>query len=148
MSEGQARVTLDGLYTDEVISVQTKHPLSHFMTDTWYEPGSKQNEHLYSGFPRFLELSRDGQGPSIEETVHKMSGKNALRFGLRDRGFLKKGAFADVCVFELDKIKTFPEEFPEGIREVFINGRHVIRNGELERTAFYRAGRAMRVFGK
>ena len=146
LSEGQARATIDGLYSDEVISVQSRHPLCQYMTDTWYEAGSKQNEHLYSGFPRFLELSRDGKGPVIEEAVHKMSGKIAGRFGLRDRGLLQKGAFADVTVFELEKIKTYPGRRAEGIGHVFINGKHVIKNGKLDRAAFLRAGKAMRVF--
>jgi len=146
LTNGQGRATIDGVYTDEVISRQTRHPLSQFMNDTWYEAGSIQNEHLYSGFPRFLELSRDGKGPCIEETIHKMSYKIAERFGLRDRGLLRKGAFADVCVFELSKIKTHPSRKAEGIAQVFINGKQVIRDGELDRETFLCAGKAMRAY--
>ena len=146
LSKGQGRATIDGVYTDEVISRQTKHPLGQFINDTWYEAGGLQNEHLYSGFPRFLELSRDGKGPGIEETVYKMSYKIAERFGLRDRGILRKGAFADICVFDLSKIKTHPGKRAEGIAQVFINGKHVLRDGELDREAFLYAGKAMRAY--
>lgn len=146
LSHSQARVIMDGFYNDEIIEIQARHPLSQFMTDSWYEPESKQNEHLYSGFTRFLELCREGHGPALEETVHKMSGKIAKRFSLRDRGILQKGAFADIVVFDLNAVKTYPGKRSDGIQHVFINGRHVLKEGTLDRTLFAGAGSSMRVF--
>ncbi len=144
MSEGKARVTVDGLTNDEIIEVQARHPLSEFMNDTWYEPGCKQNEHLYSGFPHFLEMSRDGHGPGLEEAVYKMSGKIAERFSLNDRGVLKKGAFADITVFDYEGMKTYPGRKPDGINHVFINGKHVLKDGILDEKEFDCAGKALR----
>jgi N-acyl-D-amino-acid deacylase len=58
----------------------------------------------------------------------------AARVGLRDRGTIGPGAFADVVVFDASTIldrATFeaPARFPAGIRDVLVNGRFVVRDG-------------------
>lgn len=64
-----------------------------------------------------------------------MTSASAERFGLKDRGLLAKGSGADVVVFDRDKIADTPPAGkkpagkPKGIEHVFINGRHVVKNG-------------------
>ena len=73
---------------------------------------------------------------SLEEGIKKATYLPAQRFGLNDRGILKPGAFADIVVFDPERIRdmaTFeePHQYSEGIDFVLINGQIVIRNGEF-----------------
>ena len=101
----------------------------------------------YGTFPRALgRYARDGRVVSIEEMVRKMTSMPAARMGLRDRGLLRPGAFADVVVFDAATISdraTFeaPHQYPVGIDWVLVNGRPAVAAG-----AFVggRAGRTLR----
>ena len=71
---------------------------------------------------------------TLEEAIHKMAGKPANRFGLTGRGELKVGNFADLVVFDADKVNSKstieePRVYPEGIRLVVVNGVVVVDNG-------------------
>jgi N-acyl-D-aspartate/D-glutamate deacylase len=67
--------------------------------------------------------------------VRKASSAVADRLGLRDRGLLRDGMYADVIVFDPDRIidhATYldPHHLSEGVRDVFVNGAAVLRDGE------------------
>jgi N-acyl-D-amino-acid deacylase len=75
-----------------------------------------------------------------------MTGMPAAKFGLRDRGIVRPGAFADLVVFDPAHIQagaTFeaPRQFPEGVRAVFVNGELAARDA---RPTGHRAGKALR----
>jgi N-acyl-D-amino-acid deacylase len=98
---------------------------------------------LWGTFPRVLgHYSRDLELFPLETAVHKMTGLSARRFNLCDRGELRAGAFADVCVFDpatvLD-VATFdqPQARSRGIDYVLVNGTVALRRGE----AGHRSGR-------
>jgi N-acyl-D-amino-acid deacylase len=102
---------------------------------------------LWGTFPRVLghycrELGLFG----LEEAVRKMTGLPAARFGLRQRGAIATGAFADITVFDpatvIDRA-TFEEPMvaAAGIEHVFVNGRPVW--AEAKPTG-ERPGRALR----
>ena len=81
----------------------------------------------YGTFPRALALCRDGGLLPLEAAVRKMTSLPAERFGLRDRGMVREGAFADLVLFDPEAIRdtgTFaaPHAFPEGIATVVVNG--------------------------
>jgi N-acyl-D-amino-acid deacylase len=83
---------------------------------------------------------------SMEEAIHKMSQKPARRIGLTDRGALRVGQKADVVVFDRERVidrATFdrPISFPQGIRNVLVNGVMTVRDGEHTGA---RAGRVLR----
>jgi len=65
---------------------------------------------------------------SLEDAIHKMTGGPAASVGLKDRGLLKAGMFADITVFDpktvIDKA-TFeqPNQYPVGIEYVLVNGQ-------------------------
>lgn len=63
--------------------------LSVFMTDAWVEAAGTQNGAAYQGFPYFLKRAKDNNIP-LESVIHKMTGKTADRFGIKDRGVLKE----------------------------------------------------------
>jgi N-acyl-D-amino-acid deacylase len=64
---------------------------------------------------------------TLQEAIRKMTSMPAQRMGLRDRGTLRKGAFADLVLFDPETVidrATFaqPMELPAGIKAVFVNG--------------------------
>jgi N-acyl-D-amino-acid deacylase len=89
----------------------------------------------YGTFPRVLgRYSRDLKVLPLEAAVHKMSGQSAKRLGLRDRGVLRAGTFADVVVFDPATIadkSTFekPHQYSVGVDYVFVNGRAAVDKG-------------------
>ena len=93
----------------------------------------------YGEFPGLLErYVRDEPLLTLEEAVRKMTSSPAQRFGLRDRGVLRPGAWADIVVFDLDRVRDratgfYPHQYPEGIDYVLVNGVPVVYEGEHTR---------------
>jgi N-acyl-D-amino-acid deacylase len=91
----------------------------------------------FGSFPRFLgRYVRDKSLVSMSEAIHKITMLPAETFGIRRRGVLKKGAFADIVIFDSDKIidrATFEDPFvkPEGIQCVIVNGVTAVWEGEM-----------------
>ena len=106
--------------------------LSIFMTDAWLEPKGVQNGAAFQGFPNFL-LKAQQYGIPMEKVIHTMTGKTAQRFGIRERGTLQVGNYADITVFDPEGLKVFPEEpgrSAEGIRYVAVNGQLAMDDGQ------------------
>lgn len=92
--------------------------------------------HLFYGcYPKFIgRYVRDKKLLPLETAIRKITALPAEHFNLKARGKLEKGYYADILVFDLNRIaarSTFddPCHFPTGIEHVFINGSHVV-NGE------------------
>jgi N-acyl-D-amino-acid deacylase len=109
--------------------------------------GGEPHPRTYGTYPRVLgHYVRDEGLTSLPDAIHKMTSLPAWRLGLRDRGVLRDGAFADITVFNPETVidrSTFenPRQFPLGIEHVFVNGVHAVRGG-LETGNL--AGRALR----
>jgi dihydroorotase/N-acyl-D-amino-acid deacylase len=101
----------------------------------------------YGTFPRILGLYvRDLKLMPLEFAVRKMTSLAAQRVGLTDRGLLRPGMYADITVFDPATVgdrATFekPHQPSVGISFVFVNGRAVIRRGQLTTE---RPGRGLR----
>jgi N-acyl-D-amino-acid deacylase len=72
---------------------------------------------------------------SLEQAIHKLAALPAKNLGLRRRGTLEEGSFADVVVFDPSTVAdtaTFddPHRFATGMIHVFVNGEQVLRDGE------------------
>jgi len=95
----------------------------------------------YGEFPGVLErYVRDEPVLTLEEAIRKMTSFPAQRFGLMDRGVLRPGAWGDIVVFDLERIRdratnlyphtypfdNYPHRYPEGIDYVFVNGVLVV----------------------
>ena len=70
----------------------------------------------------------------LEDAIRKMTSSVADRLGLRDRGLLRDGMAADVVVFDPATVAdraTFqnPHQLSVGIRDVWVNGTRVLRDG-------------------
>ncbi|MBV9439973.1 MAG: amidohydrolase family protein [Candidatus Eremiobacteraeota bacterium] len=91
----------------------------------------------YGTFPRvFGRYVRQRRVFDDAEAVRRMTSLPAALFGLRDRGTIARGMYADLVVFAPDRIvdrATYEQPFvpPEGIRDVYVNGRAVVREGAL-----------------
>lgn len=89
---------------------------------------------LWGTFPRVLgHYVRDGKLMSLSEAVRKMTSLTADNFGLKDRGRLRPGAYADVVIFDpetiLDKATyTDPIQRAIGLDRVMVNGTEVWRD--------------------
>jgi N-acyl-D-amino-acid deacylase len=83
---------------------------------------------LWGTFPRVLgRYCREQKLFSLGEAIHKMTGMPAQRFGIAERGLIRRGYYADMVLFDADRITdvaTFadPVRPAEGIESVWVNG--------------------------
>ncbi|HEX2444488.1 MAG TPA: amidohydrolase family protein, partial [Vicinamibacterales bacterium] len=71
----------------------------------------------------------------LEEAIRRFTSLPASNLGLDRRGLLQSGHFADVVVFDAATIAdraTFekPHQYSVGVKQVFVNGIHVLKDGE------------------
>jgi N-acyl-D-amino-acid deacylase len=89
----------------------------------------------YGTFPRvFGRFVRGRRTLTIEEAVYRMTALPARQFGLRERGTIARGGWADLVVFDPEAIvdrATYADPFVQatGIDHVYVNGRAVMRDG-------------------
>ena len=100
----------------------------------------------YGSFTRVLGYYvREEKVLPLAEAIHRMSGLPAATLGLRDRGQLREGYFADVVVFDpatVTDLATFtePHRLSAGVTEVLVNGQLTVSGGAF---AGRLAGRAV-----
>jgi len=91
----------------------------------------------FGTFPKFLGYYvREKELLSWEEGIYKITGKVAKKVGLKNRGLLKENFWADIVVFNPEKINDKstlknPFQYPEGIETVIINGGLAYHKGIL-----------------
>jgi N-acyl-D-amino-acid deacylase len=101
----------------------------------------------YGTFPRvFGRYVRQRRVFDNAEAVRRMTSLPAALFGLRERGTIALGMHADLVVFDPERVidrATYEHPFvrPDGIRDVYVNGRGVLRAGEMTGA---RPGRVLR----
>jgi N-acyl-D-amino-acid deacylase len=84
---------------------------------------------LWGAFPRVLSRYwRDEQLFTLEQAVRKMTGLTARHFRLSERGELRSGWFADLAVFDPQRVRDLatykePLQRSEGIERVYVNGQ-------------------------
>lgn len=115
------------------------HPAVAVASDGWTlnpEAGGCPHPRSYGTFARVLgHYVREEHHLTLEDAVRKMSALPADRLGLRDRGRLTPGNWADVAVFDAATVAeratfTEPHRYCAGVSHVFVNGEHVIDGGE------------------
>ncbi|HMB63759.1 MAG TPA: amidohydrolase family protein, partial [Eudoraea sp.] len=90
----------------------------------------------YGSFARLLgHYVREEGVITLEEAIYKLTALPAGNLKIKDRGVLKEGFFADVVLFDADKIRdnaTFdqPHQYATGMKYVLVNGSVVIKDGE------------------
>lgn len=97
---------------------------------------SNPHPRAYGNFARLLgKYVRDEKVIPLQEAIRRLTSLPAGNLELDRRGSLKKGYFADVVVFDPKTIAdkaTFekPHQFAVGVRDVFVNGVAVLKDGE------------------
>ena len=97
---------------------------------------SSTHPRAYGTFARVLgKYARDDGVISLEEAIRKMTSLPAANIGIRERGSLTEGYFADVVVFDPATVRdhaTFAEplQYATGVEHVFVNGEQVLKDGD------------------
>lgn len=121
-----------------------KHPMTMIGSDGRLSSPGDGHPHprAYGTFPRVLGYYvRERQILSLPEAIHKMTGLSSKRLGLKDRGILKEGYYADITIFNPETIidkSTFtdPHQYPEGIIYVIVNGEIAVKNGKVSEKTY------------
>ena len=132
---------LDGCKTGAFFFGMSEENLAKIYSRPWIVPGSDASlrapwgplgaDHphprAYGTMPEFYRRVR-ALGFSREETVARMTSVPARRFGIRGRGVIERGAFADIAVWREAGFRdaaTYeaPHAFAEGVEMVMVNGR-------------------------
>jgi N-acyl-D-amino-acid deacylase len=139
ISEEQRIGTIYFMMSEENVRMKLAQPWMKFGTDA----GGADPEiatalvhpRAYGTYPRILgKYVREEGVLSIEEAVRKMTSAVALRLSIHDRGLLRPGMYADIVLFDPERIgdrATFerPHQLSVGVRHVFVNGVAVVRDG-------------------
>ena len=119
---------------EEDVRTVMPHPAQMIGSDGLPAPG-KPHPRLWGTFPRVLGRYVRALGLlTLEQAVHKMTGRPAATFGLAGRGLIRPGHCADLCVFDATRIAdraTWEEPTlpPEGMVHVFCNGTATMHDG-------------------
>lgn len=148
-SRAMARVLIPGYYDsdgrDGLLAAVLSHPLCHFETDTLITRKGFQNPATFGTFTRLLgRFTRDMGLLTLEESVRKMTGASAERIGIKKRGIIAEGNYADLVLFDYGTINEHedPNKPGPGIEYVFINGEPVLKKGVFNKKA--QRGRVLR----
>lgn len=141
LSEGQRISTIYFSMTEENLRLQLPQPWIKISTDAggfdpaWAKAQGPYHPRAYGTYPRVLgKYVREEGILSLEDAVRKMSGAVADRLNLRQRGHLRAGYFADVVIFDPVTVAdratfTDPHQLSVGVRDVWVNGQRVLRDG-------------------
>ena len=141
------------MMSEDDMKAALKSPLVSICTDSGARAtdgplaGSKSHPRGWGTYPRILgKYVRDERLMPLELAIHKMTGLPAANVGLRQRGLIRQGYFADITIFDPKTVidrATFdePNQYPVGINYVIVNGQIEVDNGK--RTAA-NAGRPLR----
>lgn len=119
--------------------------IAHIMRQPWTmtcsdgdltAPGDgKPHPRGYGAFARKLGVYVHERGVvSLEDAVRSMTSLPAQVFGLKDRGVIRRGARADLVLFDADAVRdtatyASPQQIAEGMRWVIVNGVVVVESG-------------------
>lgn len=142
IADGSRVGTVYFLMTEDNVKKQIALPYMSFGSDAGSLAtegvflNSNPHPRSYGNFSRILgKYSRDENIISIEEAVRKLSSLPASNLKIKNRGSLKEGYFADLAIFDPKTISdhaTFsePHQYSTGMVHVFVNGEHVLKDGE------------------
>ncbi len=122
------------MMSEDDVQFVMQHPSTMIGSDGIPTMDGRPHPRLYNSFARVLgHYARDLELFDMATAVHRMTGFAADKFGLTDRGRITAGAIADLVLFDpavvLDK-GTFedPNQYPVGIKDVFVNGVGAVRD--------------------
>jgi len=153
--EGAVGMIIFAMKEEDVRRIM-KHPLQMVGTDSsasateGYMSRGKPHPRGYGTYPKILgRYVREHGVLRLEEAVRKMTSFPSQRFGILDRGLLMPGMWADIVVFDPEKVidkATYqsPHQYPDGIEYVVVNGQVAVDQGTYTGVL---AGRTLRKKG-
>jgi N-acyl-D-amino-acid deacylase len=142
IEDGTRVGTIYFLMSEENVRKQIKLPYMSFGSDAASQAAEgvflKSNPHprAYGNFARLLgRYVRDEKLIPLQEAIRRLTSLPASNLKIEKRGWLKKGYFADVVIFDPAKVRdhaTFekPHQYSTGVVHVFVNGTQVLKDGE------------------
>jgi N-acyl-D-amino-acid deacylase len=127
---------------EEDLEQVMRHPLSMFGSDGKIlkvnGPLSQGKPHPrnFGAYPRVLgRYVRERKTLTLPEAIQKMTSLPAKRLFLEKRGLIREGFYADLTLFDPEKVRDtatfeFPQQYPEGIEYVLVNGQTVLEKGK------------------
>jgi dihydroorotase/N-acyl-D-amino-acid deacylase len=134
---GGARAVFHAMSEEDVERIM-QHPATAIGSDGPLSVFGEGAPHprQYGTFARVLGFYVRKRGVlTLEEAVRKMSNATAQRLGIRDRGLIREGYFADIAVFSPEQVRdmaTFeePHQYAVGVDYVLVNGEVVVAEGK------------------
>jgi N-acyl-D-amino-acid deacylase len=133
--EENAVVAVGFAMCEEDVQRVMRYEQAMFGSDGIPSPTGKPHPRLYGTFPRVLgRYVRQQRLLTLEEAVRKMTSLPARKHWLWERGEVRPGFFADLCLFDPETVTdraTYeePRQYPEGIPYVIVNGALVVDGG-------------------
>ncbi len=150
-SEGRVVVFYEGMSEENIVrGIQGKNAvISTNGTGYTIQKNNENIEHprSFGAFPRvYARYVRDGKKLSIEDMIHKSTGKVAQELGLLDRGIIKNGVVADIAIFDprvyTDQSCTYDAyQYAKGVQWLIVSGQMAIKYGKYTGV---RAGKVLR----
>src|SRR5690606_4042693 len=136
LAAGDASLVSFNMSEDDIVRIM-RQPWTMTCSDgELTEPGQgKPHPRGYGAFARKLAVYVRERGVlELPDAIRSMTSLPAAVFGLKDRGVIRRGARADLVVFDPDALRdaaTYaePQRLAEGMRYVFVNGEAVIDDG-------------------
>lgn len=141
LTEGRNIFTMYFVMSEDNLRLQLRQPWIKISTDAggldpaWAVERGPVHPRAYGTYTRVLgKYVREERVLTLEDAIRKMSSAVADRLGLRDRGLLRAGYFADVVVFDPATVAdraTFTDshQLSVGVEHVWVNGVQVIESG-------------------
>ncbi len=147
----EAETVFDILYQEQLRVIAIYHAMDETdvecaMTHPLHTVGSDgvlgdfPHPRAYGTFPRILQhYCGERRLFPLEKAIRKMTSTPAKVMGIKDRGCIKEGQYADLLIFEKDKFignATYnePKQFASGLEWVFLNGKPLIENGVRQKS--------------
>ena len=144
VAQGQGRVlALYYMMSEQDITTALKFPWTGIGSDAGaaLKPGAVDvlglpHPRSYGNFPRLIaRYVREQRVLTLEEAIRKMTSWPATRMRLPSRGVIREGCWADVVIFDYEKLQdraTYAQPLlsPEGIDYVLVNGQVVVDHGK------------------
>jgi len=142
IAEGMAALLVFHLGDNRFVEPFLAHDKYMMGSDGIYQIDGMLHPRQFGSAPRLLgKYVRESRLLTLEEAIYKMSGFPAKRFGLKSRGEILEGNYADLAIFDAAKIidrATFaePRQYSVGIEHLIVNGVPILAEGEVVNGAF------------
>jgi N-acyl-D-aspartate/D-glutamate deacylase len=137
---GSEVLAFDNCLSEDGVEELSNHALGYIASDGAGFPLSVKDKlvhpRCFGAAPKFLSQVIASKKISLPEAVRKLTAGPAETVGLKNRGVIKTGNFADIVIFDEQRIRdcatlTNPYQFAEGIIHVLVNGQSAVHSGQL-----------------